>query len=335
MPPRFNAVVTNARSNLFGLCLLISVFAVAFVRADTMETGGVTYRSVSEIASKLGMKSEWNPTAGSQILKSEWTQIVFHKQSRYIEVNSIKIYLGYPVIEKKSRLYMPELDWQFTLSPLLLQQKTKPRPVRTIVIDPGHGGKDPGAQNRTLKLDEKDLTLKVARQLERLLEKKGYRVYLVRKDDRYITLEDRGRFARKKNADLFISIHFNSSENTGASGVETYAYTLVNHPSTNRSQADSSDRIFHRANRNDSRNVLFAYYLQQQLVSKTKEKDRGVKRARFTVIEELSCPGALVELGFISNTDTARKLRTDVYIDELASRIYSGIVGYDKRINAS
>ena len=324
------------RGIYLGLCLvLVSVFATHHLSADTIKSGGVVYRSVSDIASKLGMKSQWDPSADRQILRSKWTEIVFHKQSRFIELNSVRIYLGYPVIEKRNRLYVPELDWQFTLSPILLQQKTKPHPIRTIVIDAGHGGKDPGAQNKALKLDEKDLTLKIADRLERLLKKEGYRVYLVRKDDRYVELQDRSRFAKKRNADLFISIHFNSSDNGTASGIETFAYTLVNQPSTNRNQADASDKIFHRANRNDSRNILFAYCLQQNLLEKSGEKDRGVKRARFTVLEDLSCPGALVELGFINHADTGRRLRTDVYIDELVSRIYSGIIRYDKRINQS
>ena len=328
--------MTYVRSIYLGLCLvLVAAFATPYLSADTIKSGGVTYRSVSEIASSLGMKSQWDPSADRQILKSRWTEIVFRKESRFIELNSVRIYLGYPVIEKKHRLYMPELDWQFTLSPILLQHKTRPRPIRTIVIDAGHGGKDPGAQNKALKLNEKDLTLKVARKLERRLEKEGYRVYLVRKDDRYIELQDRSRFAKKRNAGLFISIHFNSSDNGTASGVETFAYTLVNQPSTTRHRADASDRVFHRANRNDSRNILFAYYLQQSLLEKSSEKDRGVKRARFTVLENLSCPGALVELGFINHSETARHLRKDVYIDELASRIYSGIIQYDRRINQS
>ena len=316
---------------------IVGVFLLAVVSqtvgADTIRSEGITYRSVSEIASKLGMSSRWDAKHENQTLKSQWTTITFHKQSRYFELNDVRVYLGYPAILKRNRLYVPELDWQFTLSPILLAEKSRPGPIRTIVLDPGHGGKDPGARNSHNSLEEKDLTLEIAKRLAKQLKRKGYRVYLTRKDDRYIELEDRTRYAKKKGADLFISIHFNASDNPSASGIETFAYTLFSQPSTSRQSADASDRIFHRANRNDFRNVLLAYFIQKALIKETDEKDRGVKRARFTVLEELHCPGILVELGFVSHSGTARNLRSDNYIDELVTSIYSGITRYNQRIS--
>ena len=327
-------MVIFARRLLFALCVFLLAAGIP-AEADTIQSDGVTYRSLSEIASKLGMNSRWDSEHDTQTLKSQWTTITFHKQSRFFELNDIRVYLGYPVIQKRNRLYIPELDWQFTLSPLLIAEKSRTNPVHTIVIDPGHGGKDPGAQNLRSRLNEKDLTLDIAKRLEKVLKKNGYRVYLTRRDDRFVELEDRVRYARKKGADLFISIHFNASDNSSASGVESFAYTLFNQPSTSRQRADSADRIFRRANRNDMRNVLLAYLLQKELVDKTREKDRGVKRARFTVLEELHCPGALIELGFISHSGTARNLRSDNYIDELVTSIYSGITRYNQRISHS
>lgn len=328
--------MTSTRSIPFILYFFLLAF-VGSTYADSIESNGVVYRSITEIASKLGMKSQWDFSRDRQILSSKWTEIIFRNRSRIIELNSTKIYLGYPIIKKSNRLYIPELDWQFTLSPILLPQKYHSRydSIRTIVLDPGHGGKDPGARSLSHDLNEKDLTLKVARYLSVLLRKKGYRVYLVRKNDRYVELKDRVRYAKKKSCDLFISIHFNSSENSGASGIETYAYTLLNQPSTSRSMADSADRIFRRANRNDSKNILLAYHLQKELLLKSSEKDRGVKRARFTVLEELQCPGALVELGFINNTETVRHLKSNNYLKQLALRLSSGISQFEKRMNPS
>jgi len=268
------------------------------------------------------------------ILKSKWSKIRFTKGSRVIEINDTKVYLGYPVIEHKKSLYMPELDWQFTLSPILVPPKISPRQrnVKTIVIDPGHGGKDPGAQNLKEKQNEKDLTLRVAKSLEKKLKKQGFKVYLTRNNDSFIELRDRTIFARKRKADLFISVHFNASNNESANGIESFAYTLLNQPSTSRKKANAGDKLFRRANRNDSLNILLAYYMQHNLVADTSETDRGVKRARFTVLEELHCPGVLLELGFVRNPKTSTNLKKNAYLDTLADSIVKSVLQYQKRL---
>jgi len=302
--------------------------------ADTFVTDGVVYRAVSEISSKLGMSLKSAKDGKEVILESKWSEIQFKKGSRVIEINRTKVYLGYPVIEHKKSLYMPELDWQFTVTPILVPPKisSRQRSVRTIVIDPGHGGKDPGAQNLKEKQNEKDLTLKVSKLLEKKLKKKGFKVYLTRRNDSFIELRDRSIFARKRKADLFISVHFNASSNESANGIESFAYTLLNQPSTGRKNADASDKLFRRANRNDSLNILLAYYMQKNLIADTSETDRGVKRARFTVLEELHCPGVLLELGFVRNPKTSRNLKKTTYLDTLADSIVNSVLQYQKRL---
>jgi len=270
-------------------------------------------------------------------LQSKWSRIEFSRGSRIIKINDVKLYLGFPTVEQNHVLFIPELDWQFTVSPILIPpdlteaQST----LRTIVIDAGHGGKDPGAYNTKLELNEKALTLEVAKLLEKRLKKLGYKTYLTRKNDKFIELTERPAQARKRKADLFVSIHFNSSETESAQGIESYAYTLLNQPSTSRNTVDAGDKIFRRANRNDNLNILLAYYTQSNLISATHETDRGVKRARFTVLEELQCPGVLVELGFLRNPDTAKKLLTETYLDQLSAALANAIVDYQKRINPS
>ena len=280
----------------------------------------------------MSLKSE---NEGKEVtLQSKWSVIEFTKGSRIIEINGTKVYLGYPVVEHKKALYLPELDWQFTISPILIPPKISPRQqsIRTIVIDPGHGGKDPGAQNLKENQNEKDFTLKVAKVLEKKLKKQGFKVYLTRKNDSFIELKDRPIFARKRKADLFISVHFNASNNESANGIESFAYTLLNQPSSSRTKADASDKLFRRANRNDSLNILLAYYMQQNLITDTDETDRGVKRARFTVLEELHCPGVLLELGFVRNPKTSNNLKSQAYLDALADSIVKSVLQYQKRL---
>jgi N-acetylmuramoyl-L-alanine amidase len=196
------------------------------------------------------------------------------------------------------------------------------------VIDPGHGGHDPGALNPSLHVKEKDLCLKVAKKLAALLKKNDFKVILTRSDDRFLSLEERSALSRKKKADLFLSIHFNASTNPDANGIETFAYTLLNHPSTGRTELADADRIYQRANRQDSANFLFAFALQDELLRRTAARDRGVKRSRFVVIENLNCPGALVELGFVSHQETAEKLLKTGHVDQLASAIATAIERY-------
>ena len=305
--------------------------------ADTFVSDGVIYRSVPEISSKLGMKLTSAESRKKITLKSKWSKIEFTRGSRIIKINDVRIYLGFPSVERNKSLYIPELDWQFTLSPILVapQLTSKQKSIQTIIIDAGHGGKDPGAQNPKLKINEKDLTLQLSKLLEKRLKKRGFKVYLTRKKDKFIELGDRPAYARKKNADLFISIHFNASDNESANGIESYAYTLLNQPSTSRKTVSNGDKVFRRANRNDKLNILLAYYAQNNLLNDNEETDRGVKRARFTVLENLHCPGVLLELGFIRNPKTANNLKNSKYLDNLAESLEKAIIQYQKRIQSS
>lgn len=320
---------------------LLALLAVGFLpitcKAETIVSNGVLYRSVSEISNRLGMKLESGDDGRITRLSSQWTEMDFVNGSRIFRINGIRMYLGYPTLERSGTLYVPELDWQFTISSILIPPRlsSHQKQVRTIVLDAGHGGKDPGAQNLTLGLDEKDLTLEVAKRLERHLKKAGFQVVLTRKNDRYLPLKQRSTIARQAKADLFLSLHFNASTQNSANGIETFAFTLLNQPSTSRTELDASDKIFRRANRYDALNTLLAYTVQKHLIHATKQVDRGVKRSRFWVLEELSCPGALVELGFIRHPETATQLQSEAYLERLASTLATAIVQYQQRLNAS
>lgn len=319
------------------LALLAAGFLPVQSKADTFLSNGVLYRSVSEIGNRLGMKLESGDDGRSTRLSSQWTQMDFVNGSRIFRINGIRMYLGYPTLERSGTLYVPELDWQFTISSILIPPRlsSHQKQLRTIVLDAGHGGKDPGAQNLSLGLNEKDLTLEVSKRLERHLKRAGFQVVLTRKNDRYLTLKQRSDIARQVKADLFLSLHFNASTQDSANGIETFAFTLLNQPSTSRSELDASDKIFRRANRYDALNTLLAYTVQKHLIHSTKQTDRGVKRSRFWVLEDLSCPGALVELGFIRHPETATQLQSDAYLELLATTLTTAIVQYQARLNES
>jgi len=200
-----------------------------------------------------------------------------------------------------------------------------------IALDPGHGGKDTGTQNRKLKLDEKTFTLDVALRLRALLRKQGYKVVMTRTDDRYIPLEERSEIANKAGADLFISIHFNSVENApSVSGTEVYAMTpqYQHSSSTSPGAKDSMARTAYPGNRNDPWNAVLGYSIQNQLLAKLGTEDRGFKRARFAVLRLVKSPAVLVESGYLSNPAEAHKIATPAYRDNIAEGIAAGIRAY-------
>lgn len=292
--------------------------------------------SLPDVSSHLGMRMRWVEKGERISISNKWTSIDIRGKERHILINNIKISLGRPVLFYRNQLHIDTLDWHFSLLPILTPQQfkpSKPGPIKTIVIDPGHGGKDPGAVDKRTGLQEKNLTLDVSKRIQQHLTRAGYRVVLTRENDTFIALEDRTIIANRHKADLFLSIHFNSHADGSAQGIETFAFTLINHPSTARSTPVKSDRLHAEANRHDPWNALLGYHLQNRLIRGLAEKDRGLKRARFTVLRDIRCPAALIELGFVSHPETARKLQNANYRGQLAQNVAQGVIDYAGRIH--
>ena len=214
--------------------------------------------------------------------------------------------------------------------------------VKTIVIDPGHGGKDPGAVSQTRQ--EKQIALNLSKTLRDILVKKGYNVRLTRETDVFIPLRKRTQFATNQKADLFISIHANASISNKAVGIETYYLALASDESAritamrenagaeyNMKELDALvGRILKESKSTESRRL--AEMIQAQLASGKQVKNRGVKHAPFVVLIGTKVPAVLVEVGFISNPTEGKKLTTKAYQRQLANAIAKGIEQYIKNI---
>ncbi|HEY9624775.1 MAG TPA: DUF3747 domain-containing protein [Crinalium sp.] len=174
-----------------------------------------------------------------------------------------------------------------------------PRGRMVVVIDPGHGGPDVGAVG-VGGLQEKDVTLPISRQVAALLEQQGIQAILTRPDDRDLDLAPRVALAEQANANLFVSIHANSA-GASANGVETYYYGSVE-------------------------GQELAQSIQSNVIRSTGMIDRGVKTARFYVITQTSMPAALVEVGFVTGQDDARRLSSSTYRNQIAGAITQGIL---------
>ncbi|MEO0348018.1 MAG: N-acetylmuramoyl-L-alanine amidase [Pseudomonadota bacterium] len=225
--------------------------------------------------------------------------------------------------------------------------KNHPKSANTstvIVLDPGHGGRDPGAISSYHKISEKKVTLSYAKDLKQYLERKGYKVIMTRYNDRYLSLRQRVKIAQKHNAQLFISMHADSHTNKKAKGLSVY--TLSDRPSDKEaawlaSHHDLSDTVkdvktdydasvdrmlvgmMQRDNRNTSAEL--ANLLVKQLSTKVQLVQNTHRFARFQVLKQLSSPAVLLELGYLSNKKEAKLLATSSYRHKLVTAIGEAI----------
>lgn len=236
----------------------------------------------------------------------------------------------------------------------------------TVVIDAGHGGKDPGAISANKKLYEKEVTLKVALMVGENIKKNHpeVKVLYTRKTDVFVGLNDRARMANKANADLFISIHTNAAQNRTAKGAETYTLGIEEERTERNLEIakrengvifleDNHEKTYANFNPNSPESyIIFEYmqsefvkesihiaqYVQEHLTIDANRHDRGVRQAGFLVLNATSMPSILVELGYISNTEDAKYLGSDTgqkrmsrCISEAFDKYYADL----KKLNAA
>ena len=221
---------------------------------------------------------------------------------------------------------------------------------KTIVIDAGHGGKDPGAVGyRGTK--EKDIALDVAKRLEKKISKNmDVKVVMTRDEDVFLRLSERAKIANENNGSLFISIHTNAAEDRRASGFETFLIGLNKNEYAAKVAArenavlELEGKTGQELTGEDliqatiaqaafaSSSETFADMVQKEIKKRVQSRDRGVKQAGFVVLARASMPNVLVELGFISNPAEEKKLRSPQYRDQLATAIYRAVQQYEKTL---
>jgi N-acetylmuramoyl-L-alanine amidase len=223
--------------------------------------------------------------------------------------------------------------------------------ISRIVIDPGHGGHDPGAQSRGV--NEAELTLDIALRLEALLQKEpGLEVVLTRRTDVYIPLEERTAIANREGADLFLSIHANTSRNTSARGVETYFLSFAGSPDAeavaareNSAHAGEMHKLPDIVRAITLNNKLdesrdFAGMVQESLVTRLRRssksiQNRGVKKAPFVVLIGAEMPSVLAEVSFMSNRQELQLLKTTVYKQRIAEALHAAVMRYRRSLKGS
>ena len=223
--------------------------------------------------------------------------------------------------------------------------------ISRIVIDPGHGGRDPGAT--VTGLNEADLVLDVARKLEKLLQKQpGVDVVLTRRNDVFVPLEERTALANRRGADLFLSIHANASANPTARGIETYFLNFAPNPEAeaiaSRENAGSARTMRHlpdivkaiAMNNKIDESRDFAAIVQDALFGhlfkvNPDTKSLGVKQAPFMVLVGATMPSVLAEISFVTNPQEASLLGDQDYREEIAAALLDGIMQYQKSLKVT
>src|SRR5437773_8383762 len=202
---------------------------------------------------------------------------------------------------------------------------TTPEPFAVVVLDPGHGGQDSGAMcNGVL---EKDLTLDVARRIDRLLEAEGIATLMTRMGDTYVSLADRATFANRVSNCIFVSVHFNEDNQPVSSGVETYyAAHQMTPGSFVTSWLPSLLRALPESPNVESQSL--AGFIQEALVARTQAFDRVIKANQFFVIENVTSPAVLIEGGFLTNKEDISRLASEDYREQIAAAVSDGIVRY-------
>jgi N-acetylmuramoyl-L-alanine amidase len=218
--------------------------------------------------------------------------------------------------------------------------------VHRIVIDPGHGGKDPGTVNRLLGLQEKDITLDIGKRLNAILnEHSEFEIILTRPRDEFVPLEERAAIANSNQGDIFVSIHTNSAPRLSARGVESYYLNMTADPramevaATENAMSTKSmaemrtilDQILQNSKISESR--ILSQFIQGSMIANLQRKydaieNLGVKKAPFYVLLGAQMPSALVEVSFLSNRDEARRLGAPEYRQTVAAGLYLGIINF-------
>ena len=260
------------------------------------------------------------------LLRSPHNSISLIYNKRLAVINRVSSYLTHPPVLRGALVYLDENDFLLAIDPVLRNATLWKHPLKTVLIDPGHGGKDQGAPGVSGLL-EKNITLAIGRKLAIRLRKHGCRVFMTRVNDRNLTLQQRVAMCENLKPDLFISIHCNAVSNRRTTGIETFAATPQGAASTSDSKPVMQAAAGNSFNRN---NYRLAYEIQKNLLAFTGGIDRGVRHARFYVIRNAVCPAVLIETGFLTHPKEGVLLNNAAYQEKIVNGIFCGVLNYAK-----
>ena len=338
------------------------------IEATDIKISGKRYILLLDVCKANGIEWEWDSVSRKIALKKNGRKVVLMVGSKYYYADERIRKLGSPVEIKNGNICIPLRFVKYTLKRLFVQKKAarasttkrnsekktaktkKPSEkryrIKKIVIDPGHGGRDPGAVGRT-GLKEKDVVLDISKMIKKELEKDGIDVVITRNSDKFISLDERARISNKNNADLFISIHANASRTRRLRGFEVYFLSEATDDNA-RALASAENSVLeyeegsvgkHTKNldaivwdlkftENRRESIELAGFICQGISKRIKLKRNKVRSARFYVLKGTEMPGVLVELSYLSNRWDEKNLKKTSYRQKLAKGVAAGIIDY-------
>ena len=314
-------------------CLLVLLALLGARRdAEAVQVSAPSYVRLVDWAKANGFNSRWLKPEETILLSRNGSKLVMTVDSREAQINGVQVWLLLPVVARYRSLCVAQLDVDRTLRPLLspprAQSGTK---IRTICLDPGHGGKDPG--NEVGSNQEKHFTLLLAQEVRSELARAGIKATLTRTTDTFVDLPTRPELAKRRGTDLFVSLHFNAADagRSTVQGAEVYCLTPVGASSTN-ARGEGAGAGWFTGNQHDDQNLFLAYQVQKSLTRYLAVADRGVRRARFAVLRDAVMPAVLIEAGFMSNPAEGRKIFTSEYRQKMARAIVDGLLAYKRAV---
>jgi N-acetylmuramoyl-L-alanine amidase len=295
----------------------------------------VSYVKIETVAERFSLEVSWLEPQRRLLLKNSARRVEIEAGSRDMRVDGLRVFLGEPARLVEGKIQVSRIDAERLLAGLL-GPVGEGRPLRVVAIDPGHGGPDTGTQNSALGLQEKIFALDVSVRLKRVLESAGYRVVMTRETDIDVGKGARAIIANQANAELFISVHFNSVLNDAKTkGAEVFTFAPQFQRSTNAwgpGQPDDTEALPAPVNRFDAPSVACAHAIHGALLKTLQAEDRGQKIAHWAALRALNCPGVLVEAGFLSNESEGKKIATPEYRQQIAEAIADGVKAYAAKV---
>lgn len=307
---------------------------------------------LNEICNQYHVSWQWDGVTQVVMLEFQGNKAKALVGSRVVMVNRDRVSLSAPLRRINSSIYVPDDFESKVLVPLgvIAPQGgahvdwSRAR-IRTVVVDAGHGGKDPGTQGAT-GIKEKTVVLDIARHIKDYLEEAGLKVILTRDSDEFISLPQRTEITTKSDADLFVSIHANSNPTRKTEGIEVYYAKTSSKRDLDEEQRAKNEKTYVKKLNSSYSNVLEdivadMMYVQKVSQSETLAKrivnessseaggvNRGARHCRFFVVRNTLIPAVLVEVGYLTNRHEEKKLSSLAYRQKIAEAIAHSIIKY-------
>ena len=330
----------------------------ALLQKDMRTFANVHYLPMEKLCDVYELNCKWDKFIKTAVIQKGQNRITLREGSESVLIDGRLKRIEKPVLLDRGDVYLPASFVKNELAPLFgLELKRRAEiarvpskvTIKTVVIDPGHGGKDPGAISRRLRLKEKNMTLAVSKKLKAILEDAGLKVVMTRDRDVFIPLPKRAEIANRSGADIFVSIHINSSRTKSLKGFECYYLSeAMSDNARAREAAESGAMKIGKESKIEYSSVLSKTLWDMAFTENRQESselsshicesiednlpigNRGIRQARFYVLKKTNIPAVLVEAGYISNRFEEMKLKEASFLDRIANAVGQGILRYKR-----